>query len=260
MPNGSDKTNISYNTNLSDNNIYKTLNNSNKETERPNIPIVEILSNVAPKSCNDVFEVPDKENLMETDCATTQAETGSKQNEIEFISQLKEVVKSMPKPTKKNLPVKAKKLQSYYCPVCKIIMFDAVTWRTHLKKVHPTQKIVSNIEQLDMLEEMKKNKDKYLKDEKAYKKRLLKLLIFDNNDSFVTCSICKSIFSAKQKAIGHVELAHLNIKQYPCQFCEKVFGDESTHSSHKSRFHLREMKVKTKKTTTAVIDTVDILE
>ena len=105
----------------------------------------------------------------------------------------------------------------------------------------------------------KKNKDKYLKNENAYRKKLQKLLIFDNEGSFITCSICRSIFSQKHKAIGHVELAHLNIKQYPCQFCEKVFGDESTYCTHKSRFHIEEMKMKNKGAT-VVIDTVEILE
>ena len=165
--------------------------------------------------------------------------------EIEFFPESKKF-KSSPDPIGESFPVKSKKLQPYHCPICKFTISDNVPWRTHLKINHPNRSSVGNIKQLDMIEEMKKNKDKYLKDETAYKKKLQQLVIVDPKDFSVTCSICRNKFLVKYKAIRHVELTHLDIKKYPCQFCEKIFGDESKYSAHKSLVHLEDMKIQAK--------------
>ena len=219
----------------------------------PNTSAIQSLNNDTDK-CK--IEILDNQKTVDTNGIpyTTQMETEI----VGTDTQSKEV----PKLNKKILPLKSRILP---CPYCKLIMHDDVTWKAHLIEVHSEQvpanfTKVSNKKQLKIVKEMKENKDKYIKDEIAYRNKLQKLLISDPKSSSIKCSICSYIFSRNFKAMSHVEVAHLNIKQYPCRFCSKIFGDESTYCAHKLRFHMEDMKQEKLQQTTAVIATVDILE
>ena len=74
-------------------------------------------------------------------------------------------------------------------------------------------------------------------DDKAYRKKLNELIKHDPLTGMYRCTGCLHASTHRRTVVNHVESAHLQLREYTCEFCPRKFFNRNAVSKHTSRKH-----------------------
>ena len=60
----------------------------------------------------------------------------------------------------------------------------------------------------------------------------------DENSGKLMCTLCQMPFANTYTLVRHIEAAHIQLRTYECQFCNKTFKTQSQKADHTKKMHL----------------------
>merc|ERR1712008_335086 len=67
-----------------------------------------------------------------------------------------------------------------------------------------------------------------------------KYAVTDESNGKLICTLCQMSFANTYTLVRHIEAAHIQLRMYECDFCEKTFKTQSQKSDHTKKIHLKE--------------------
>jgi len=67
-----------------------------------------------------------------------------------------------------------------------------------------------------------------------------KYAVTDETNGKLICTLCQMSFANTYTLVRHIEAAHIQLRTYECEFCEKSFKTQSQKSDHTKKIHLKE--------------------
>ena len=67
-----------------------------------------------------------------------------------------------------------------------------------------------------------------------------KYAVTDESNGKLICTLCQMSFANTYTLVRHIEAAHIQLRTYECEFCEKSFKTQSQKSDHTKKIHLKE--------------------
>jgi chemotaxis protein histidine kinase CheA len=65
-----------------------------------------------------------------------------------------------------------------------------------------------------------------------------KFAVTDENSGKLICTLCQMPFANTYTLVRHIEAAHIQLRTYMCQFCNKTFKTQSQKADHTKKMHL----------------------